>query len=335
MKTEYEATFYPIDRSEIRSKLKSTNATKIYDEFIQDTYSFMNPRQTDVNGPWVRVRKEANRITLAYKDVKNFGNIEDQKEIELEVNSLENIVEFLNVTGFTLKGQLQSKREKWLLNNCEVTIDEWPYLEPYVEIEGETEEVVKDTAALLQFDYSTAYFGSVDGFYSKKYDITEEQVNTTPIVKFNMDMNPFESLELHFSNHPIFQKLKVLDLPANEYAIFGSGPMFAHGIRKMSDFHDLDIIAIGSAWKKVMNLESASVETSALGSNRIALYNDEIEIFDNWGPGKYDIKELIENAELIEGFPFVKLEEVLKWKTRMNRDKDHNHIKLIEDYLNS
>ncbi len=52
----------------------------------------------------------------------------------------------------------------------------------------------------------------------------------------------------------------------------------------------------------------------------------------DWGAG-WDTPVLIENAEIIDGLAFVRLEEVLKWKKSRNKEKDQKDIELIENYL--
>jgi hypothetical protein len=132
--------------------------------------------------------------------------------------------------------------------------------------------------------------------------------------------------------NPLIQKLISLDLPAYDYAVFGSGPMFAHGIKDLG--HDIDLIARGDAWKKALTL--GSTETAKLGKNEVVtLFDGEIEIFNGWAPGEWNTDELIDTAEVIDGIPFVALEVVLKWKKMMGREKDFQHIKMIEDYLRS
>ena len=39
----------------------------------------------------------------------------------------------------------------------------------------------------------------------------------------------------------LFEKLKALRLPASEYVIFGSGPLFAHGL--LGEVRDIDVVA--------------------------------------------------------------------------------------------
>lgn len=132
-------------------------------------------------------------------------------------------------------------------------------------------------------------------------------------------------------DNPILNKLISLDLPTKDYAVFGSGPMFAHGIKDLG--HDIDIIARKDAWEKATTL---GLVTDAMhgGHKVVVLFDGEIEIFDGWAPGKWDVDALIDDAEKIDGIKFVSLENVIKWKTIMGREKDAIHIKMIGEYLN-
>jgi hypothetical protein len=42
---------------------------------------------------------------------------------------------------------------------------------------------------------------------------------------------------------------------------------------------------------------------------------------------------LIRNAEIIDGVPFIKLDELIKFKKALGRDKDKKDVELIEQYL--
>src|SRR3989304_6460233 len=131
-------------------------------------------------------------------------------------------------------------------------------------------------------------------------------------------------------NNQLFGKLNSLGLSAYDYAVFGSGPMFAHGIKDLG--HDLDVIARGRAWRQACS--TSSPQNAIFGGLVINLFNCEIEIFDSWAPGDWDVNELIDTAEIIEGIRFVTLETVRKCRRLMGRGKDRIHIKMIEDYLN-
>jgi len=129
--------------------------------------------------------------------------------------------------------------------------------------------------------------------------------------------------------NPLIKKLLSLNLPTDDYAVFGSGPLYAHNIIKKP--RDLDVLARGEAWKKALKL--GKLEKLPLGSRAVRLFNGRVEIVNTWVPGKWDVDELIDTAEIIEGIRFVKLENVLKWKRKMGRPKDLKHIKMIEKYI--
>jgi len=192
MKIEYEATFSKINKNEVRQQLQKSGAKLIKPEFIQKRVVFHLPKGHEKKEAWARVRDEGDKITLSVKQTFN-GKIEDQKEICLKVDDFKEAVDLLKYLGCREKAFQETKRELWKINNTEVTIDEWPFLEPFVEIESNSEEEVKMVAEKLGFDYSKAFFGAVGGLYSKKYNLSEDIINHhTPEIKF-AGPNPFIS----------------------------------------------------------------------------------------------------------------------------------------------
>ncbi|MBT6691064.1 CYTH domain-containing protein [Candidatus Parcubacteria bacterium] len=191
MKIEYEATFIDVNKNNIRSRLKKAGAKMVYPEFMMKRYVWLLPKGHEIDGSWARVRQEADKITLSVKIVADNKKIEDQKELCIEVDSFDTARDILNTLGCQEKAYQESKRELWHLDGAEVTIDEWPFLDPFVEIEAESEQIVKAVSKKLNFDYSQALFGSVDFQYADKYNITLEQINNkTPNITFDMK-NPF------------------------------------------------------------------------------------------------------------------------------------------------
>ena len=190
MKIEYEATFINIDKQDIRERLGEIGGKLIRPEFLQKRIVFSLPKECKIKGGWARVRDEGDKITMSLKIVDGTG-IKSQKEICLKVDSLEKAEELLTLLGCRKKAYQENKRELWGIDGVEVTIDEWPFLEPYVEIEGESEESVKYVTEKLGFNYKEALFCSTDTIYSKKYNISEDIINNqTPKIVFEMK-NPF------------------------------------------------------------------------------------------------------------------------------------------------
>jgi adenylate cyclase class 2 len=187
---EYEATFSDVDKEEIRGKLKKANARLVRKEFLMKRVTFNLPSKE--RGKWLRVRDEGDKITMSYKAIEGDG-IESQKEICLMVDSFDQAIEFLEATGCHKRAYQENRREIWMINEVEIVIDEWPFLEPFVEIEGSNENAVKEVAKKLGFDYSKAIFSSTDVQYSAKYHVSEDFVcNKVSRIAFG-EKNPFLS----------------------------------------------------------------------------------------------------------------------------------------------
>lgn len=134
----------------------------------------------------------------------------------------------------------------------------------------------------------------------------------------------------NLNDNKLIRELNSLGLSTDDYAVFGSGPMYAHGIKDLG--HDLDIIARGSAWRQACSISFP--QNAIWGGLVVNLFDGQIEIFDSWAPGDWDVDDLIDKSDIIDGIRFVTLENVMKWKRLMGRGKDQIHIKMIEDYLN-
>ena len=135
MNIEFEATFTNIDKDEMRAKLSSVGARLVRSEYMQKRFVFTLPKGHEIPGGWLRVRDEGDKITMSLKVISG-NTIEDQKEICLTVNDFNEAVLFLESIGCVQKAYQESKRELWMLDDVEITIDEWPFLEPFVEVEG-------------------------------------------------------------------------------------------------------------------------------------------------------------------------------------------------------
>jgi adenylate cyclase class 2 len=190
MDIEWEAKFLNVDKEKLREKLKSSGAKLVKPETLYKRAVFFLPKGHEIEGGWLRVRDEGDKITMSLKATVN-GSIDNQKETMVVVDNYDNARQLLKDVGCIEKAYQETKREVWELDTVEITIDEWPYLEAYTEIEGASEEVVKKASELLEFDYSQAVFGSADQVISKKYNIPEDAVNNEiPRIVFS-EPNPF------------------------------------------------------------------------------------------------------------------------------------------------
>jgi len=117
-----------------------------------------------------------------------------------------------------------------------------------------------------------------------------------------------------------------LELPPNDYVLFGSVPMLAHGL--ISAVNDIDILARGEAWAKALELKSFE---RAAGGDRVIRLGNCIDIFDAWMT--FDKKDILLRAQPIGGLPYADLQDVLEFKRYLNRPKDKVHIELLEAHI--
>jgi len=195
MQIEYEATFTNINKEGIREKLKKDGAELIKPEFLQRRVVFNMPKGYEDNSVWIRARDEGDKITMSIKQAgKDSNQIHNIKELKLIVDSFENAEKFLSTLHCQKKSYQETKREIWELDGVEICLDEWPYLEPLMEIEGNNEESVKNTSQKLGLDYGKAKFCSATELYSEKYGISCDAINNgIPEITFE-GKNPFEKL---------------------------------------------------------------------------------------------------------------------------------------------
>ncbi len=182
MKTEIEAKFLNIDIKRLREKLKSLKAKLIHPKMLMLRKNFDYLNRKEIAG-WIRVRKEYGKITLSYK-ILNDRTLHGTKEITVEVDDFEKTCQFLTAIGLTQTSYQETKREKWLFGNCEITIDTWPWIPTFVEIEADDEELLKNVANKLGFNWSDAMHGSVETVYQKYYNVTNQEIHYCPSITF-------------------------------------------------------------------------------------------------------------------------------------------------------
>lgn len=114
--------------------------------------------------------------------------------------------------------------------------------------------------------------------------------------------------------------------------------MFALGIRDLETLDDIDILVADSAWQKVKNMAPVIHDKEKWACDHLSLYDGLIEIWNGWGNMEgtnesYKPELIIKNSTTIGRFPFMSLEDSIRWKTEMGREKDKQHLAMIEEYL--
>ncbi len=195
MDTEFEAKFYPVNKEAFREKLKSVGAKLTIPErkmirAIADTRAnkFLNKND------YLRVRNEGNLISLSLKRTADAGGkLSDQKEIDVEVSDFDKTIEILKLAGIKFNRIQETLREEWSYKGAQITIDSWPGLDPYSEIEATSEEEVRSIAGDLGLNWDKRIITAAAEVYAKVYAMDIEEV-LEKLSNITFENNPFEGL---------------------------------------------------------------------------------------------------------------------------------------------
>jgi adenylate cyclase class 2 len=190
MNSEIEAKFLNIDHDLIRSKLLYLGATLEQPERLMRRVVVHTASMTEKNA-FLRIRDEGYRTTVTYKQFDE-DSIDGAKEYEVTVSDFDSAVNIFKESGLIYDTYQESKRENWKLDEVEVMLDQWPWLNPYIEIEASSEADVRRVAVMLELDWDEAMFGGVANIYKHQYphigEEGREQINQNwPIMRFQDD----------------------------------------------------------------------------------------------------------------------------------------------------
>lgn len=188
MQQEIEAKFLHQDHDLIRQKLKKLGGEcRVPMRLVRRTVLDYPDRRLGKDGAWIRLREELDgSIELMLKKVMA-DEIGKTFEQPVTVGDYDAAKQFLLAIGLEIKAEEESKRELWGLDGVEIMLDEWPWVDPYIEIEAATEAEVKDLAHKLDLSWSDAKFGSVTSVYSEQYNITREEFTASELtIRFSL-----------------------------------------------------------------------------------------------------------------------------------------------------
>lgn len=194
MDTEFEAKFYPVNKTLYRQRLKSLGAKLVIPERLMRRAIFDSRFHPEFTCHYIRVRDEGNLIRLIAKTHANQkGKLSDQKEIDIEVSSYDKTLQILEQMGYRPDQYMETLRETWHLDDAEITIDTWPGLEPYSEIEASSEQMVKDTATKLAFSWDKKIITAAAEIFAEVYHLSIDEV-LDKISNITFEANPFAKL---------------------------------------------------------------------------------------------------------------------------------------------
>lgn len=154
-----------VDDKQLNELLKELNLNNIDDLFALSVEEIINKLNNELfdnlfkklminPNKWVRLRQSNDKVELTVKHVfdKNTSTIQKVLENEIEVSSLEDANKILESIGIYKRSYQEKIRFSYSYKGADIEIDIWPKLNPYLEIECEDEEVIKEIIELLELN---------------------------------------------------------------------------------------------------------------------------------------------------------------------------------------
>lgn len=170
MNKEIEVRFLNINKEDLVSKLHKLGALDRGENTLSEII-FYDPELSWLKERrFIRLRTIGGRTTLTYKENKD-QTVDSAHEIEFTVEDPEKISELFERIGLVAYRHQEKKRHSFLLSDTAIDIDTWPKIPPYVEIEGKSENHLRQVSASLGFQWDSAVFDDARSVIEKKYDI--------------------------------------------------------------------------------------------------------------------------------------------------------------------
>lgn len=164
MAKEIEAKILDIEPEKMRKHLLACGARRVSPLTKQKRYVF----DIDKNdkSKWIRLRTDGKSTTLTVKIIKNNG-IDGTQEFETEVGDIDSTLKILQTMGFTPKSYQENYREMYELDGVAMSIDFWPKIKPYLEMEADTIEKVQSITKKLNTENNEVTSENTKDIYAR------------------------------------------------------------------------------------------------------------------------------------------------------------------------
>lgn len=138
------------------------------------------------------------------------------------------------------------------------------------------------------------------------------------------NLQEFSSNVKSISNVKYLNLIDKYRIPKNKALIFGSSVLAVHGLRPNKD---LDIAVPKDIFNSLTTHLIKGIASS--GEKYLKDKNGNIEIYYSVGVPNFNINDLFKRADIINGYVFMSIPDIIDWKKKMGRPKDLEDIKLM------
>lgn len=118
--------------------------------------------------------------------------------------------------------------------------------------------------------------------------------------------------------------LKELNIPKEDFVIYGSAPMVLRGLKEKNN--DLDVLVRDSLWDKLSVKYPNNVNGDYIDINGVSFTHTDKNFLG-------DIDEVIKNSDIIDGYHILSILETKRWKEKVGGERHLADVKKIDEYL--
>lgn len=159
---ECEVKILGIDVKKVVDDLLAAGAHCVFSGEMEVYYFDYEDGRIKNSNELCRLRRLGNKVELVYKkNLKEVNGFKVADEYQVEVSDLENAKTIFLSLGMKISKKYFKKRQHFVIGEATFVIDEHPDLEPYLEIEADTEHGIEEwilDLGLGEFERSTKTF---------------------------------------------------------------------------------------------------------------------------------------------------------------------------------
>jgi len=146
MDTEFEIKVLDIDLGKTQSLLRDLGFTE---QSSLEFKRYIYPVKSN-NRSWLRLRTDGKKTTLSVKEYTS-DKVDGVKELEVVVSGFEQTHLLLQKLGHTSDSYQENHRTVFISKkyDAEISIDEWPHIPAYLEIEAKDKKTVNELLAKI------------------------------------------------------------------------------------------------------------------------------------------------------------------------------------------
>ncbi len=167
---EIECRFLEIDKEGLIKRLLELGANDLGEKMLEEVIINDKEGHWTTDGKFIRIRTDGEKSSVSYKEHITHS-IDGSTEIEIEINDPQKAEMIFEKVGLVPFRRQQKLRHSFVLDGVTFDIDTWPKIPTYVELEGESEQVLRDMAHKIGYDWNYAVFNNAGWIIEQKYNI--------------------------------------------------------------------------------------------------------------------------------------------------------------------